>query len=146
LHVPVTKTREEKIDPVILGGLSFADEKILEITTLTKGIKEGKDAVQTAVKEVADALEQLKNKYRSNDTVRQEVAGLTREAADRDTNFVERLRLQEERFKLPLLPTTTIGSLPQTSEVRSTRAKWRRGEITNEAYEAFVNDNIKRWI
>src|SRR5699024_3473509 len=56
------------------------------------------------------------------------------------------IKKQEERLQLPLLPTTTIGSLPQTQEVRQTRTKWRKGKISNQDYEQFVKDNINRWI
>ena len=146
LHVPVTKTLEGKIDPVILGGLSFADEKLLEVVTLTKGLKEGRASIQGEIDEVKNALNNLQATYRSNDEVRKEITNLTEEDAKRNTPFAERIKLQEERLQLPLLPTTTIGSLPQTPEVRSTRTKWRKGEITDLDYEQFVNDNINRWI
>src|SRR5699024_6151696 len=66
--------------------------------------------------------------------------------ATRDTHFKERLKRQKESLRLPVLPTTTIGSLPQTKEVQQTRSKWRRGDITNEAYETFVNNQISKWI
>src|SRR5699024_3959086 len=71
---------------------------------------------------------------------------LSAEDAKRHLPFEERIKLQDERFNLPLLPTTTIGSLPQTPEVRRTRTKWRKGDITDLEYEQFVNDNINRWI
>lgn len=146
LHVPVTKTLEQKIDPVILGGLSFADEKLQEIVILTKGLQEGRTAVEANIKQATEELNNLQATYRSNDQVRKDVANLTAEDAVRHLPFAERIKLQDERFKLPLLPTTSIGSLPQTPEVRSTRTKWRKGEITDQQYEQFVNDNIKRWI
>ncbi|MEI3609542.1 5-methyltetrahydropteroyltriglutamate--homocysteine S-methyltransferase [Pseudogracilibacillus sp. SO10305] len=146
LHVPVTKTLEKKIDPVILGGLSFADEKLFEIVTLTKGLKEGREAVQDTLAKAAEELNSLQAEYRSNDEVRDAVAGLSKADADRDLPFAERIKLQDEKLQLPLLPTTTIGSLPQTPEVRGTRTKWRKGEITDAQYEAFVNGEIKRWI
>ena len=60
--------------------------------------------------------------------------------------FAERIKEQQERFNLPLLPTTTIGSLPQTPEVRQTRSKWRKGDITNQAYEQFIKNQIDKWI
>src|SRR5699024_6713492 len=126
LHVPVTKTLEQKIDPVILGGLSFADEKLKEVVTLTKGLKEGKSSIQEEIKAVKRALNDLQATYRSNDEVRKDISHLTTDDAKRDTPFAERIKQQEERFNLPLLPTTTIGSLPQTPEVRSTRTKWRK--------------------
>src|SRR5699024_8102852 len=138
LHVPVTKTLEEKIDSVILGGLSFADEKLTEVVTLTKGLQQGREAIATEINEVTDALDQLQATYRSNNTVRDEVTNLSEDDAKRAAPFAERITLQEERLDLPLLPTTTIGSLPQTSEVRRTRTKWRKGEITDAQYEQFV--------
>src|SRR5699024_6956863 len=138
LHVPVTKTLEKKIDPVILGGLSFADEKLFEIVTLTKGLKEGREAVQDTLAKAAEELNSLQAEYRSNDEVRDAVAGLSKTDADHDLPFAERIKLQDEKLPLPLLPTTTIGSLPQTPEVRGTRTKWRKGEITDAQYEAFV--------
>lgn len=146
LHVPVTKNSEQKIDPVILGGLSFADEKLVEIVTLTKGLQKGREAVTAEIAEVDTALGELQARYRSNEEVRTAVAALTADDAKRDTVFAERLQIQRERLNLPLLPTTTIGSLPQTPEVRSTRTKWRKGEITDAAYEQFVKEQIKRWI
>ena len=146
LHVPVTKTLEQKIDPVILGGLSFADEKLTEIVTLTKGLQAGRKAIEVEIDEVNEALSQLQATYRSNDDVRTAVSELTEEDAKRGAPFAERIALQDERLNLPLLPTTTIGSLPQTPEVRGTRTKWRKGEITDANYEQFVKDNISRWI
>lgn len=146
LHVPVTKTLEEKIDPVILGGLSFADEKLKEVVTLTKGLKEGRSSIQEDINDVKNALDNLQATYRSNEEVRKEITNLTADDAKRNTPFAERIKRQNERFHLPLLPTTTIGSLPQTPEVRSTRTKWRKGEITDQQYEQFVHDNINRWI
>lgn len=146
LHVPVTKTLEQKIDPVILGGLSFADEKLTEIATLTKGLNEGKDAVETELNKATTELEQLQGTYRSNETVREAVKQLTAADAVRDLPFTERIKQQDARFNLPLLPTTTIGSLPQTPEVRGTRTKWRKGDISDVEYEQFVFDQINRWI
>src|SRR5699024_3922071 len=146
LHVPVTKRLEKKIDSLILGGLSFADEKFQGIVTLTKGLKEGRATIQEEIAEVNEALNSLQATYRSNEQTREEVARLTADDAKRNAPFAERIKKQNERFNLPLLPTTSIGSLPQTPEVRSTRTKWRKGEITDREYEQFVNDNIKRWI
>lgn len=143
LHVPVTKTLEEKIDPVILGGLSFADEKLAEINSLTNLANE--ESTQ-AIEESITALDNLKQKYRSNDSVAIEINKLTREDAERDTEFKERLARQKVSLGLPILPTTTIGSLPQTKDVQQTRSKWRRGDITDQEYETFVNQQISKWI
>lgn len=146
LHVPVTKTLEEKLDPIISGGLSFADEKLTEIVTLTKGINAGKKAINQEISASKEALKELDDTYRSNKEVKQALSSVDDSDATRALSFEERIKQQEKRFNLPLLPTTTIGSLPQTAIVRQTRTKWRKGEITNNEYKQFVNDNIKKWI
>lgn len=146
LHVPVTKTLETKIDPLILGGLSFADEKLVEINLLTQVANDKKTIDQEEIINSTEALEALKEKYRSNDSVAIEISKLSEEDAQRDVDFKERLARQKGSLGLPLLPTTTIGSLPQTKDVQQTRSKWRRGEITNEAYDKFVKGQIAKWI
>src|SRR5699024_11784931 len=133
LHVPVTKTLETKIDPVIIAGLSFADEKLQEISTLTNLAKD-RDSEKEAVKEATEALENLKQKYRSNKSVATAISKLTDKDATRDTHFKERLKRQKESLRLPVLPTTTIRSLPQTKEAQQTRSKWRGVDITNDTY------------
>lgn len=146
LHVPVTKKLETNIEQVIYDGLSFADEKLAEVVALTKGLNEGKETIRAEIDESKEALARLEATYRSNEEVRKEVQNLTDEDAKSDVPFEERIKLQDERFNLPLLPTTTIGSLPQTPEVRRTRTKWRKGELSDKEYEQFINENIKRWI
>ncbi|MGG4181624.1 5-methyltetrahydropteroyltriglutamate--homocysteine S-methyltransferase [Virgibacillus pantothenticus] len=146
LHVPVTKTLEQKLDQVILEGLSFADEKLDEAVTLTKGLNDGIVSVQAELDQANEAIKQLIKTYQSNNEVRKKVANLTSDDAQRTVSFAERIEKQKQRLQLPLLPTTTIGSLPQTPEVRKTRTKWRKGEITDQAYEQFVKEQIKRWI
>ncbi|GAB2557323.1 5-methyltetrahydropteroyltriglutamate--homocysteine S-methyltransferase [Gracilibacillus alcaliphilus] len=141
LHVPVTKVLEQKLDQVVKEGLSFADEKLFEISTLATALKEGKEAVQkdfTASQEAIHNLDQ--SDYRN-----QNPEAATKNA-QRSLPFSERKKLQHEKLNLPLLPTTTIGSLPQTPEVKGTRTKWRKGEITNEQYEDFVKSETKKWI
>src|SRR5699024_3958664 len=97
LHVPVTKTSEEKIDSIILGGLSFADEKLAEIVTLTKGINDRK-AVTTDIQASTDALENLRATYRSNEDVREAVENLSEADATRQSAFKERIKKQEAKF------------------------------------------------
>src|SRR5699024_1223908 len=96
--------------------------------------------------QVTEALEQLKSTYRSNDAVRKEASNLTAADATRNAQCAARSKKQEARLQLPLLPTTTNGSLPQTQEVRQTRKKWRKGKSSNQDFEQFVKDNINRWI
>lgn len=147
LHVPVSKEPEKLLDSVIKDALSFADEKLAEIVTLVQGIQSGKQSIKNELEDSKQALAQLNNSiFRKNKEVKANLEKLTDLNVDRKLPFTERIKKQQERFQLPLLPTTTIGSLPQTAEVRKNRSKWRKGEITTEAYEQFIKDEIKKWI
>ena len=146
LHVPVTKKLEESLDPIILGGLSFADEKLTEIVTLAKGLTSGKQSIEKEIEDSKQALAEFDATYRSNAEVKDTLDHLQDSDSVRALPFEERIKKQDQRFELPLLPTTTIGSLPQTAVVKQTRTKWRKGEITTSEYEAFVKDNIRKWI
>ena len=147
LHVPISTEPEVLLDPIIKDGLSFADEKLAEIVVLSKGVQDGKDAIANELEISRKALSALnQSKYRQNVIVKETIKNLTEKDVKRTLPFAERIKKQEARFNLPLLPTTTIGSLPQTPEVRQTRSKWRKGDITNEAYEQFIKNQIDKWI
>ncbi|MGG0481566.1 5-methyltetrahydropteroyltriglutamate--homocysteine S-methyltransferase [Priestia megaterium] len=147
LHVPVTVESEEEIDQVLKGALSFADEKLNEIALLTKGLKEGKESLQEDIKVSIEAIKVLnQSTFRNNKAVQEAIQQLHTYKAERQSTFKDRQIAQEEAFKLPLFPTTTIGSFPQTQEVRKQRLKWRKGELTNEAYENYIQAEIKKWI
>ncbi|CAM3169787.1 5-methyltetrahydropteroyltriglutamate--homocysteine S-methyltransferase [Filibacter tadaridae] len=147
LHVPVSTQLEEKLDPIIQEGLAFADEKLAEIVLLSKGVNDGTETIAVELKESRNALSRLNNsKYRQNVEVKETIGKLTEQDVNRSLPFAERIKEQQRRFNLPLLPTTTIGSLPQTPEVRQTRSKWRKGEITDQAYEQFIKNQIDKWI
>lgn len=144
LHVPVTKNRENTLDPVVKGALAFADEKLDEVAILAKGLESGKESIKAEIEESLEAIAALNgSNYRKQTAHPADVAELN---ADRKLPFDERVFLQKEKLQLPLLPTTTIGSLPQTAEVRKQRLKWRNGEITDQEYEQFINSEIKKWI
>src|SRR5690625_4537840 len=123
LHVPVTKTLEESLDPIILGGLSFADEKLTEIVTLAKGLTSGKQSIEKEIEDSKQALAEFDATYRSNAEVKDTLNHLQDSDSVRELPFEERIQKQDQRFELPLLPTTTIGSLPQTAVVKQTRTK-----------------------
>src|SRR5690606_5618712 len=109
--------------------------------------REGKKAVQEAFeqsKQAIDAFNALPE--RSRKEVREATAGSILSDSKRNLPFTERKVKQQEKFQLPLLPTTTIGSFPQTAEVRRTRTKWRRGEITDQQYQTFIEAEISKWI
>lgn len=147
LHVPVTIKSEENLDPVIKDGLSFADEKLQEIATLTKGWNVGKQSISGELQENKQKLDRVnQSSYRTNEAVRKAIGQLDHADAKRALPFAKRIEKQNKQLQLPLFPTTTIGSLPQTAEVRKTRTKWRKGEITTNQYEQFIKDNIDKWI
>ncbi|ASN06800.1 5-methyltetrahydropteroyltriglutamate--homocysteine S-methyltransferase [Virgibacillus necropolis] len=147
LHVPVTTKLEETLDPAIISGLSFADEKLEEIITLSKGLQSGKETISKEIQNNKQQVDDYNNSTnRINERVRRTIEQLDDSDAKRAQPFAERIEKQNEQLKLPLLPTTTIGSLPQTTEVRKTRTKWRKGEITTSQYEQFINNNIDKWI
>ncbi|WP_458117914.1 5-methyltetrahydropteroyltriglutamate--homocysteine S-methyltransferase [Bacillus sp. PK6-026] len=147
LHVPVAKHPDEQLADDLLNGLSFAKEKLLELTLLKNGLVSGKAAIQTEIDEAHGHLQALKQYgAATNSAFAEEIDKLTEEDFKRPTAFEERLRIQNESLGLPLLPTTTIGSFPQTAEVRSARQKWRKKEWSDEQYEVFIQKETKKWI
>ncbi|MCM3717283.1 5-methyltetrahydropteroyltriglutamate--homocysteine S-methyltransferase [Fictibacillus phosphorivorans] len=147
LHVPVTIKYEETIDETLKGALSFADEKLQEVIVLTKGIKEGKEAIETKVTASVEAIDRLNQSIdRNNSEVQEALESLDTYQAERQAPFIIRQELQKQAFQLPLLPTTTIGSFPQTQEVRKHRQKWRKAELSDVEYDAYIKAEIKKWI
>lgn len=147
LHVPVTKKSEIELDPIIKGGLSFADEKLEEIVALTKGIQKGKQTISYDLDASKEGLQRLnESSYRQNKQLQNKMERLDETDVTRALPFAKRIEKQQQHLRLPLLPTTTIGSLPQTKEVKQTRVKWRKGEISPAAYDQFVRDETKKWI
>ena len=147
LHSPVTTRSEQKLDPTILNALAFADEKIREIHVIQQAIELGKrqaDDELEASKTALNAFNALP--ARRDKAVRDATSGSLLSDSKRNSPFAERKVKQQNKFRLPLLPTTTIGSFPQTPEVRSTRNKWRKAEITDQQYKDFVHAEIKEWI
>ncbi|MBC6309748.1 5-methyltetrahydropteroyltriglutamate--homocysteine S-methyltransferase [Listeria sp. FSL L7-1582] len=145
LHVPVTKASEPDLDEVLLGGLSFADEKLLELVALTKALNGG-----DVTAEFADAKTALAaingSHHRNNAEVQEAIRNLENVEVKRDLPFVERIKLQHAWLQLPLLPTTTIGSFPQSPEVRKKRSDWLKKVITDAEYEKFIEAETERWI
>ncbi|MGP4081488.1 5-methyltetrahydropteroyltriglutamate--homocysteine S-methyltransferase [Pseudalkalibacillus sp. R45] len=147
LHVPVTVTTEQELDPALKNALSFADEKLEEVVVLTEGLNYGRDAIKEKIKEQLRCREELlKSPAINSQDVQQEMERWKGVEPKRGTHFSIRQKIHEGFFKLPLLPTTTIGSLPQTTEIRQARQKWRRGEWSDQEYNAFIEDNINEWI
>lgn len=147
LHVPITTRNEPKADPVLLGGLAFADEKLTELRLLTAAANHGIASVQADFDRNAANLAALNaSSHRNNQAVRDAEAQLPRQHFERHAPFASRIQQQHARLNLPLLPTTTIGSFPQSRAVRAKRAAWRKGNLSDADYQAFLHAETKRWI
>jgi 5-methyltetrahydropteroyltriglutamate--homocysteine methyltransferase len=140
LHVPYDAAREEGIEPEVRGWLAFAEQKLSEVVTLGRTLNEGRTATQDALGASAAVARSRAASPRAHDpTVR---ARLAEEQTRERAPYAERRPVQDERLGLPPLPTTTIGSFPQTREVRRVRRRFEAGEITREAYERFLEGQI----
>jgi 5-methyltetrahydropteroyltriglutamate--homocysteine methyltransferase len=143
-HTPHDVADEPHLDPSLKGWLAFADQKVAEVVTLAEGLTEGREAIHEQLLAASDA-----RAARASapgvvvPAVRDRVAALDDEAFTRGP-FVARKAAQEARFQLPALPTTTIGSFPQTPEIRLARAAHARGELTDAQYEDEMREEIKR--
>ncbi len=147
LHVPVTVKNEETLEEVLKEALSFADEKLQEIVLLTKGLQGGKETIQKEISASKKAIQALNHSASRNNTqVQEDIQNLRTFRAERETTSEVRQQIQDETFQLPLLPTTTIGSFPQTQEVRKQRLKWRKGELTDADYQEYIKAEMKKWI
>lgn len=140
LHVPFT-TANEEFAPEILAHFAFAAEKLDELRELN-AIRAGQGDEFLAANKALFAAERT---VRNADLATQ-LAGLDDAAFTRQPALAERAKAQHQAFNLPVLPTTTIGSFPQTREVKVNRATFRRGEKTEAEYTAFIEAEIDEWI
>jgi 5-methyltetrahydropteroyltriglutamate--homocysteine methyltransferase len=140
LHLPYDARREEGIAPQIREWFAFAEQKVSEIVTLGRALNEGRAAVEdTLSSSTAVAAARAASPHTHNATVRQR---LVEEHSTDRLPYAERRALQDARLDLPVLPTTTIGSFPQTPEVRRMRRRFEASEIMQEEYERFVEASI----
>ncbi len=144
LHTPYDLDLETKLDPELKGWLAFAKQKLQEIVTLTKGLNEGRGAIAAALEASQKAVASRRASTRIHDSaVAKRLAQQPLAGAGRTTGFVERRKLQQAHLHLPLFPTTTIGSFPQTSDVRKHRADAKQSRITPTDYDAFLKEQVK---
>ncbi|MEV7753031.1 5-methyltetrahydropteroyltriglutamate--homocysteine S-methyltransferase [Streptomyces griseofuscus] len=147
LHVPLDAAAERDIDPQILRWLAFAEQKTAEIATLAKGLTLGTDAIAAELSaNRADLASRAASPLTHDPAVRARAAAVTEADARRSQPYAERTAAQRARLGLPLLPTTTIGSFPQTGELRSARADLRAGRIDTAGYEERIKAEIREVI
>lgn len=145
LHTPVTIASEKKLTAAQKDWFSFAREKAHEVSILAKVLSNSQDAaISSAVKANEESIAKRREFERtSDDAVRKRVAAITPEMLERKSPFAVRKETQKKHIELPKFPTTTIGSFPQTKEIRSARAKFTKGEITEAEYEDFLKKEIE---
>lgn len=144
LHVPLDAAAERDIDPQIARWLAFAHQKTREIVTLARGLSQGADTIAAELAaNRADLASRASSALTHDPAVRARAAAVTAADARRAEPYAERAAAQRARLRLPLLPTTTIGSFPQTAELRAARADLRAGRIGDEAYERRIEDEIR---
>ncbi|MEU7500939.1 5-methyltetrahydropteroyltriglutamate--homocysteine S-methyltransferase [Streptomyces griseofuscus] len=147
LHVPLDAAAERDIDPQILRWLAFAEQKTAEIATLAKGLTLGTDAIAAELSaNRADLASRAASPLTHDPAVRARAAAVTEADARRSQPYAERTAAQRARLGLPLLPTTTIGSFPQTGELRTARADLRAGRIDTAGYEERIKAEIREVI
>ena len=147
LHSPFDLTSETALAPELKGVLAFARQKLDEIVTLKKAVTLADDSTQQVIAQNAANWQTYRAWSEVNRAdVRAAVAQIQPDDALRNTPFAQRIQAQNERFQLPLLPTTTIGSFPQTGEIRRIRAAFKKGAVNQHQYEVAMRAEITRVI
>ncbi len=148
LHVPYDVSTESNIDPTVKSWLAFAYQKVQEVTTLTRGLNVGKDVIADELAKRDAILANRKNsRLLTNPIVQQNLEqALAKDKVARNSDAVTRKAIQKQKLGLPILPTTTIGSFPQTQELRKARQQLRKGEITQQEYEKVIRSTIEQVI
>jgi 5-methyltetrahydropteroyltriglutamate--homocysteine methyltransferase len=145
LHVPIDLALETGLDPEIKRWLAFSVQKLEELTTLGMALAGGHEVVEAGLKASDEAAAARKASPRIHDAkVAARIAGIDDAMRRRASVFTDRAGVQHERFNLPAFPTTTIGSFPQTAEVRKARAAHANGALTDEVYKVYLQDQTAR--
>jgi 5-methyltetrahydropteroyltriglutamate--homocysteine methyltransferase len=141
-HVPHTLKGEAHLGAELISWLAFADEKVAEIVALAAAFTQGEDAAADALDAARTALASRKAHPGTNRAdVRDALAAVTPRDLERSA-YADRVAAQEARFHLPELTTTTIGSFPQTPEIRKARAAWAKGALSDADYETAMKAEI----
>ncbi len=149
LHTPVDLVHERKLDAELLQWLAYAQQKLAEISVLAAALSGGEAAakVKPALDENATAIAARRSSTRiHNAAVKARLSAVSAAMLTRKSVFKKRVAAQEALLKLPSLPTTTIGSFPQTADVREARAKFKAGSLSETDYEAFLEQKTRECV
>jgi len=143
LHLPYTTASEKQTEKKYKKHLAFAEEKLKELNDIAVLLQTDDYTLNKKYRENTLAVkEKLENKEFFAENLRKDVAGFLEADFVRQPSFESRIKEQKERLQLPVLPTTTIGSFPQTDEVRILRKKFKNGEISSDQYNEKIKEKI----
>jgi 5-methyltetrahydropteroyltriglutamate--homocysteine methyltransferase len=144
LHTPVDLDNETTLDPEIKNWMAFATQKVSEIVTIAKAINNGRESVALAIQVSDGIVKERKTSPRiHNKAVQDRMSKITPDMLKRKSPFAERQKIQRAALGLPLFPTTSIGSFPQTEDIRKARAAFKAGKIDEAAYKKAMEAEIK---
>jgi len=144
LHVPVDLEAEDQLDDELKSWLAFAQQKLDELSllrSLLSGSSSRDDPAYLSARRACDSRRTSSRIHRGE--VQERMATITEAMTERTSSYDERSALQHRYFNLPLYPTTTIGSFPQTQAIRQSRLSYRQGRIDREAYTRLMKDEIR---
>lgn len=147
LHVPVDLNNEDKLDPEVCNWLAFAVQKLEELDILKRALDSGRDSVDDALETARQAIQSRCTSARTHvSIVRERLASISTIQASRSSPYPQRAKKQRRLLALPLYPTTTIGSFPQTPEIRRVRHDHKQGRLSDLEYRARIQDEIRATI
>ncbi len=147
LHSPIDLNDETRLDAEVKSWFAFALQKCEELALLTKTLNQPTAENIAALETYSSPIRARRTSSRVNNTqVAQRLAAINAKDTERTRPYVERAELQRQRFNLPLWPTTTIGSFPQTSEIRSLRLDFKKGNVDQLNYRTSISEHIKQAI
>ena len=147
LHSPVDLDNENYLDEEMKSWMAFAKQKVNEVSAITRVLNGQAARVARKLAANADAMTSRRTSARiHNPSVKERSAAVTPEMSLRANSYPERRKAQQQVLRLPAYPTTTIGSFPQTPEIRKARASRNRGELTTAEYEIFIREEIEQTV
>ncbi len=147
LHVPVDLNLEENINTEVLDWLSFAKQKLTELETLKLAINQGREAVKDQLNRNQNSINLRKASQRvHNASIKAKATKISERSTKRQSVFEERIKVQQAKLNLPIFPTTSIGSFPQTKEIRRARLQYKKGQLEHAEYKQLMHNEIRQCI
>lgn len=147
IHVPVDLELETELDEEVKAWMAFAKQKLKELRVLTIALNEGRSSVAEELKANEMAIQSRRNSFRvNNPRVKDELNSISPDMGKRHNCYKDRVPVQAPLLRLPKFPTTTIGSFPQTKEIRQARSRFKSGLIDHESYQDLMRAEIRKCV